>query len=1163
MRLSRLELAGFKSFATSTTVEFHDGMTALVGPNGCGKSNVVEAIRWVLGEQKPTHIRGRKMQEVIFHGSRNRRPAARAQVAVTIDNSDGILPVAHSEVEIGRSIDREGKTRYTINRAVCRLRDVVDLCRDTGLGVGSYSAIEGRMLNAIISARGDERRALFEEAAGIGRYKDRRAVTERRLDAVAADLQRLDDLGVEIRKNVRRLSREKGRAERYLKQRSRLRALDVTLAERRLDDLRDQLAKVAAAGRDAAGDDGPDAVSFVRAEADHLALRKEVDLCRDARAKVAERQGEAASGLARCERELAVADERSVQAEARISRSEELRNAELARQKELDDELAVTRTGIEGVEADLRLVRRRTGKAANQAEELRAGMAAARRAVETLAAALRENARLSAGLGGEIEAGEERLLAGRQRLDALVRERSESLPPATEGEGDLEAELAAAASAEADAEAALAAARAASVSATTRFDDARRRERAHTERLETGELRHAALARLERDREGFEPVVRAVLSLGDESVIGPLSDFITGDDEGMELVEAHLGELARAVVVSDAAAALRLGEWFAREWKGGGGLTLLPLDAEELVGEGKRNGDLARRIVADGQGAAWVRTLLDGAAVVHVGEFEATLQGGVYRVGYPAGAAGLLERRRELRRLGTELAELRTRVDDAREIVRKRKLEAEAQAEAVREGQAVFDTAGAKLRRMEDEVAALSLGKERARRVAEEIALQIERVESERSEVSERLESARSRLVVLTAEEAELTRKLAVEQAGLDEVRTAWEKVRSRVTEITVEGARLDGELARLQERATAITTEHDRVEATLRRLARELDADRRRLQEGEKVMKEGRARLQELFDAGDRLAAELAAADDELEELKRRLGKSEGNLREARRLERDRKERSHRLELERRELQGSVKLIEERVRAEWGRSPDELLAVVETVEGANEELAQERDRLSRLLTRHGPVNVLAVEEHAEARERLSFLDSQHDDLTAARADLQEAIRDIDQTAEKRFGETFTAVQESFASVFDKLFPGGEAELRMGDSPESPIEIHASPRGKRFRRIELLSGGERALTALALLFSLYLVKPSPFCLMDEVDATLDEHNIGRFLRLLDEFKDRTQFIVITHNPRTVASADWLYGVTMEEAGTSTLVTMRSDGEPLSEDRGSGSEKPAA
>ncbi|MCE2454642.1 MAG: AAA family ATPase [Gemmatimonadetes bacterium] len=427
MRLSRLELAGFKSFATSTTVEFHDGMTALVGPNGCGKSNVVEAIRWVLGEQKPTHIRGRKMQEVIFHGSRNRRPAARAQVAVTIDNSDGILPVAHSEVEIGRSIDREGKTRYTINRAVCRLRDVVDLCRDTGLGVGSYSAIEGRMLNAIISARGDERRALFEEAAGIGRYKDRRAVTERRLDAVAADLQRLDDLGVEIRKNVRRLSREKGRAERYLKQRSRLRALDVTLAERRLDDLRDQLAKVAAAGRDAAGDDGPDAVSFVRAEADHLALRKEVDLCRDARAKVVERRGEAASGLARCERELAVADERSVQAEARISRNEELRNAELARQKELDDELAVTRTGIEGVEADLRLVRRRTGTAANQAEELRAGMAAARRSVETLAAALRENARLSAGLGGEIEAGEERLLAGRQRLDALVRERSESL----------------------------------------------------------------------------------------------------------------------------------------------------------------------------------------------------------------------------------------------------------------------------------------------------------------------------------------------------------------------------------------------------------------------------------------------------------------------------------------------------------------------------------------------------------------------------------------------------------------------------------------------------------------------------------------------------------------------------------------------------------------
>lgn len=1168
MKLSRLELKGFKSFADRTLVEFRPGVTAVVGPNGCGKSNVVDAIRWVLGERRPTRVRGGTMQQVIFQGAGTRRASSRATVSVVIDNEDGALPVASAEVEIGRSMDREGRTEYTINRTPCRLRDVTELCRDTGLGVGAYSVIEDRGLTAILSSQGSELRELLEEAAGIGRYKDRRAFALRRLEAATADLRRLDDLMEEVKRTVRKLAREKGRTQRYLERRARRKALDVTLARKRLSTLRDDLARVEAQvrKREKVG------WSSVRALREAEAERARLDALRSdglrARSEAAERMARIADELALREREMAVAEERSAQAKARMARSRAARATEIERRKELESELAA-------VEARATVARERSERADKRARPAAEG---SRRLVRKLAAVrariddLEEEARKAdlemARLRLELRSGKRRINELGASIATLAGEREglvASLNRGADANGPRRARDAAARAAE-EAAAALAEAEAAVSRTALALHEVRERERSHTARVEPAELRHAALVRLERDRDGFEPVVRAVLDLADDAVRGPLADFIRGDRESLALAEAHLGELTRAIVVDDSAAALRLAGWFGSEWNGGGGLTLLPLDAvgddvsAKMIEVRPDPDALVGRLMPEGEGAIWVRELLEGARTVRAGEIAATIQNGVCRVGSPAGFRGLLERRNHLVALGEELDELRAQGDALAADVAERTAALRTEEQVAERARKKRDSARTGLRRLEEKEARQVRARERNRSSERECANKMARAEEERARVSGRMAEVRSRLETLHEDALSRTELLEAKRERLAKAVADREHARAMETRLAVRRARAEAESDRREERVLVVKDELARLARRVTRLDSDSKKAAKQLADASGTVEKGGARLQRLFEERERAKAEVAERDRELGELSRRRARTDRAASRARSAEREWSDTRRELDHKRSELAASVRLIEERVQAEWGRSIETLAAATEFVEGEEEEIAEELRSLVRLLDLQGPVNVLAVEEHAEARERLEFLASQRDDLASARKDLTEAIRDINRTAAGRFGETFEAVQLHFRDVYGRLFDGGTAELRVGsaadqyegasDPLEPPIEIRATPRGKRVRRMDLLSGGERALTALSLLFAFYLVKPSPFCVMDEVDATLDEHNIGRFARLLASFKARTQFIVITHNPRTVAAADWLYGVTMEEAGISTLVAMRADGEPL-------------
>jgi chromosome segregation protein len=1148
MKLRTLKVHGFKSFADTTTVEFHDGITAVVGPNGCGKSNIGDAIRWVLGEQRPTAIRGAKMEEAIFQGTVNRRPVNRGSVLLTVSNEDGALPVPFAEVELGRQVFRDGGSEYSINRSACRLRDVVDLCRDTGLGANAYAIIENRMIDAILSDRADERRGLFEEAAGIGKYKDRRKAAIRRLERAEMDLQRLEDVINEVQTKVRSLARQKGKAERYREYRKRRLDVEVTVVRHQLETLRERLVVVE---KDLEGDTqtGEGMVAeLAAAEADFESLRlREVDAERE-RSAAAKALEAVREQLVRWERDLAVADERAAYAERRLAqigveRAEAGQRVEVLEQDEAG--LALDR---DGVAQELARTKEVAAERAEAASEVRDRLLGARQQLEAVETRARDIARRGAQLEGDAEASDAQALELEKRMDRVSEELTTASEELTDlaSQGDLFSGRLDDLSSALDAARGVVEARAAELArAREALEGARAVERVAADRAAALGARREALEGLERAREGVEPVVRAALG-ADPDVLGTLSDYVEADAATAAAVEAYLGPLATALVVRDGAALDRLIGWFRSSWSGGGGLIVLPLDRAPSV-EG--TGGLLGRVTTRGEGAPWARALLAGVDLAEASTegMAVTVRDGVVRVGNPTGASGLLERREELRRLTDEHDRAAAEASAARAALGEAERGFTAGETGLEQARAALLDAEDEHRKADAELTAQTARKGRVDRVRDELARQLEGTRAARARAAERAREARESRDDVIQQESGLQAERDAARAALEAVQEEWETARAEEARLAVDVARLEGDVTRLSDRlesmAAARAQAAERVEA--------LNTEERGLQgeqsEAKRLRAEGDEATQRLFAERTAASATLQQRDEALQAIADALAAAERRVREARTAERAASDRRHALELEQQELSSRIARIRERLEGEWGKTLEALLDEAEPVEGEPELLQTELDDLVLALERLGPVNMLAVEEHTEESERLDFLTAQRADLVEARNDLRSAIREINKTATDLFTDTFAQIRENFRKTFLRLFEGGEADIWMQESEdplESPIEIHASPRGKKTQRIDLLSGGERALTALSLLFGIYLVKPSPFCVLDEVDAPLDENNIGRFIRLLQDFKHQTQFVVITHNPRTIEAADWIYGVTMEEPGVSTIVGVK-------------------
>ena len=1165
MRLKTLRVHGFKSFADVTEIHFHEGITAVVGPNGCGKSNISDAVRWVLGEQRPTAIRGAKMEEVIFQGSLQRRPVNRGAVSMVVTNEDAVLPVPFEEVEIGRTIYRDGHSDYTLNRSAVRLKDVVDLVRGTGLGANAYSVIENRMIDAILSDRAEERRALFEEASGIGKYKDRRKSATRRLDRAELDLQRLEDVIAEVQSKVRSLARQKGKAERYLQLRNRRLFVEVAVISRQLESL--QLRKTQLDrelhGGEATSKGMVAELRIAEAEVERLRLAK-VDAER-ARSEAAGRLEEIKNELVRWERDLAVADERTAYAGRRLGQIEGDREANRDRAMELEAESERLSVDAGAVESRLRGARTELDESRAVADTVRERLQEARDVLEEVETRERTIARRSAQLDGDAQAADAQAAELGRRLEGLREELQTAVDTVgeLESQGDLFGDRLEGLLARVNEARALAdAGEEEQGLLKKRLQELRSTELEAADRASALRARIKGLEELERAGAGVAPAVKAVLAAQLPGVLGPLVDFLEAPPELLALIEAHLGPLAQGLIVEDRDVSNSLLRWFASEWKAGGGLVVLPLDSVPAdVGPG----DLLDGVETRGEGAPWVRALLGGVdlvapdALFSGGDNRTRLTSsgvsrdalGVVRIGNPAGPSGVLERRERLReiRRAAPVAEKEALIArEAREGAEKEVQRLEEEREHAR---AACHELEDQYRAARSDAAAQTDHKSRMNRVRDELSRQVEGTRASRIRALERAKAAREDREGLLREEEGLEGGRREARASLESVQEQWDEARTEESRLAVSTTRLEGELERLRERLETALSGKGAAAGRVEELDQEEAGLQGELAEARALREKGAEATATLFGRRDETQGDLRGRDDALQQIASRLSETERGARLARQAERKDADHRHELELERQELEGRIGRIKDRLEGEWGRPLEVLL---EEAEGLDQDASDDPEALEEelreivaSLDRIGLVNMLAVEEHQEESERLAFLREQHDDLVEARDDLRSAIKQINETATGLFLESFERIRDNFRNVHARLFEGGEADLWLedeGDPLESVVQIHASPRGKKTQRIDLLSGGERSLTALALLFAIYLVKPSPFCVLDEVDAPLDENNIGRFIRLLNEFKEQTQFVVITHNPRTIESADWIYGVTMEEPGVSTMVGVR-------------------
>ncbi|HEX6628613.1 MAG TPA: chromosome segregation protein SMC [Gemmatimonadaceae bacterium] len=1160
MRLTKLDIHGFKSFADRTDMVFEPGVTAIVGPNGCGKSNVSDAVRWVLGEQRARALRGAKMEEVIFQGSSARRAVNVAEVSLHFENDDGALDIPFREVVITRRLSRSGESDYFLNGSACRLRDIHDMVRGTGLGADSGVVIEAKMIDALLSDRPDDRRELFEEAAGIGLYRDRKRSAERRLEETTTDLARIDDLITEVQSQVRSLARQRKRAERHAELMARRFTLEVAHAAREMSAWRDELAQL------------EERVTVLRAEVPREDDRLRVaEAARDAalgertaaearRSELARLVSDERERAQQLRGEIAVAEERLRNATSRRERAEEERREGDAIAGRVSTELERAAAELADLEAALHSADESLAAHSRYEDDVRQNLSAARSGLDQGERALRE-------LREELHRSElDRQGAEREREElnvrlATLRSEQESLFDAAEAArrefatAEDEATVAATRAGEAiaqaeDAQNALAHAR--ERESVARFE-LTRAEELHTSL--TAKLN--ALEALERERVGLAPAAARLLKeravFGEGAILGPLSDFISTNSQAASLVERFLGATVNAVLVRDRGVAESVRAWHASAAPGP--LLLLPLDSTN--GDNGANGesDLAALVDATSPARAWVRSLLGSVTPVESGSAFVDARGAIW-LPAPESGPGPLRRR-------AEIAELQQAVANSAAARHAATAAAESErvafAAAERAALVAQESASQTARVSADAAersAALGRQHQRVAREAAEARALMDRLTERESAVLARIETLSSSAREIEARIAERDAAVIGAREMLANAERSQEEAREQRTASQIRRAQAQAQLEVASDRHRHLHEEYASATGRLQSLQTELTG----LSSADSQLREQLSQWQRDLDSRqstlESTEQKLTDAERAVHDLDERLTSDEHSLAEMRRDTAALGEELHAAELRYTELAGKRAAIRERLEAEWKKPVDELLAGAEVIELDDEALRSEAALVREQLEALGPVNPLAIEEHEEETKRLGFLTTQRDDLSSAKNSLQQAIREIDTTARELFLQTFVRVRENFRNIFMTLFGGGECDLRLenADSPlEGDIEIHASPRGKRTQRIHLLSSGEKALVALSLLFGIFLTKPSPFCLLDEVDAPLDDQNIGHFVRMLNRFKNNTQFIVITHNPRTTTeAADAVYGVTMQEPGVSSLVSVRMRGRTVDE-----------
>jgi len=1175
MFFRRLEILGFKSFADKTVFEFPENIISIVGPNGCGKSNVVEAIRWVLGEQNPSNLRTKLMNEVIFGGCEGRKPLGLAEVTLTLDNSRRVLPVDLEEVSVSRRLFRSGESEYLINKTLCRLKDITDLFLDTGIGRHAYSLMEQGKIDFILNSKPEQRRSFFEEAAGIMKYRIRRESTLHKLETTSSNLLRLEDVLGEIKRQMDSLYQQKRRAERFKMLKEEMKTLEIRLRRsehqrirseseenfREFEVLKSELnqkkEKITLFS-----------LELAQARSKAKATQEELNLLNDSlqnltakiqeinakSIRLVERKNHLCSEITRIDRELKeieiktveLASKREAEEFAKRRWAERLamkREKLLAKEKELaslDEERARWLVDINSGKEEVIELLSQTAQIRNRISTLWTEEKNTKLQLDRLYReqdqSLESKERLLAGLTKE----EEILSCEEEKLSCLLKEMSHHEAHIFEKEENL-------------------------LGLENEIDSLKAE-------LQAGQAQFDTLERLEKEFAGYSPGVKAILTAGDrlKGILGVVADLLDAPVEYKAAIEAILGENLQAVIVKraeDAATAIR----YLKE--GGKDKVvffpledlkrdlLLPLapDGLEVIGQLLHlvkyepelqpvflyllgNAYLVNEIsqvppgVLKEEGAYLRLVSLSGDTL----DTNGVMSGG----GEKSKGFGLLGRKQFLKDLSQRLEDLKIHLaglEEERaakdeelkalkeELGRKRELaqrlevscshrrrECERIKEGIEENRIELDNLNQEQELQSKELNRIREEIERSTQVQKEIVLA---TRQKQNSISKLQEEADRHQILVKEQSLEIT-QLKVDLAGLEERIDALTESIAKLDELSLS---LKREESHLKESLGRVQKERGEIQREISSLEKETD----NLAEIRDLKKENLSKVRLDY---NQIEEEIAFKEEEL--FRRNRGVEELS------------ERVYRLELE---VSGSkVKMegIAEHLRKEYGLSPEEIFLPIDEEFEFDESVARLEELRNRLL-RLGEVNLMAPREYEELKARYEMINGQRNDLLSAQEDLQKIIEQIDKTSKELFLAAFEEIRLNFQQVYQELFEGGKADLIMtqGDPLTTGIEIVAQPPGKRLQNISLLSGGEKAMTAIALLFAIFMTKPSPFCVLDEIDAALDDANIVRFTRMIERFNQTSQFLIITHNKRTMEVADILYGITMQERGVSRLISV--------------------
>ncbi len=1183
MHLKSIEIVGFKSFADKTRLSFEPGMTAIVGPNGCGKSNVSDAIRWVLGEQSAKALRGTKMEDCIFNGTQNRKPLGMAEVSITFTNCEEVLQTDYHEVTITRRVFRSGEGQYFINKTACRLRDVQRLFMDTGVGTSSYSFMAQGRIDQILSARPEDRRSIFEEASGITKYKADKTEALRKLAHTEANLLRLADVIREVKRQIGSLQRQAGKARRYKELKDEMRGFDLYAARCRLRDFDKASSQLEITTRELTAKSNQLHEDIEIRETEHHAQRE---------------------ALLQMERDISATMEASIQAQSRLDRTQDqirmntqrieeyrtLAERDTREVQELQRQLAARRESLSELDANLQNVKEQRELARGELARTTTEYDSHRREIDSLRSRVQQlreeivtlEARASSVHNQlmQIESQERATVIQRERLRAEKQQLSEV---ATEYRNRLaeqrkQQELLRTAAEEA----ATQCARIEEERKTIAADIAQEQQaRSGLQSKMAGfETRLEMLADADEVKADFPGGTQMLLdpdnplALAEGEMLGPLTRLFRVQEAHTRAVETALRTSLDAVVARDADTAGRLLSQIADAGKGA--TRLLPLlddttppppPPPPLPAGTQRLLDV---IETDGAAIRSTLSLLLGEVLLveSPSAVPPNLRN-AFSLVTPDGRMfhrnGLLEF--SMNEPGTTNPLRRRQAMDAAESARQAALRelATCDANLARQRKALQQTEQAltEARSKQDQARRELAQKDGEGQIVErEAKTAAQRLETVSWELEQLLASGskwdadKARLTdeqtrTREAREAAASETQAANQA-LHRLETRHSELQTQLTERRVTFSTADQRMEQFKVQRESITQRIAEIEGSLTGREQGINAYRTSLQDLEHNVATAKDQLAGMEEAVSLHTSKATALREKRTGQAQALNESEQNLGRLRQEWESTQNRKATADVEFAEVRMRRQNLCDRVSADYRLSVQDILTAPEPewgddapmpLDSMETHVAELRTKLDAM----GPVNLVAIEEYQEHEERYTFLSQQESDLQNAKTQLTEMIEKINETTSEMFKTTFEQANNNFEQMFAKLFNGGSARLVLvneEDVLDCGIEIIARPPGKRLQNISLLSGGERTLTAVALLFAIYQIKPSPFCMLDELDAPLDDSNIGRFTDVLKQFLHQSQFVVITHNRRTISVANVIYGVTMPERGVSKIMSMK-------------------